>query len=186
VRPTRVDVRVIAATHQPLEQFVEDDRFRRDLFARLDGYRFKLPNLKSRREDLGVIIAEILRTSDQDTELRLATESGVAMSLHDWPFNIRELVQRLRRAQVLAQGQPVMPQHLALAPGQSDEGSFARHLGTIPPLTAEDAQLRRELLLKLETHAGNIAEVAREMGKARMQVHRWMKRFGIDAGAYRK
>jgi DNA-binding NtrC family response regulator len=183
VRPTKIDVRMIAATHQPLEQFVEEGRFRRDLFARLDGFRFKLPTLHNRREDLGVIIAEILRDSSEG-ELRLTTEAGVALAMYDWPFNIRELVQRLKRAKVLAQGAPLTPAHFALQQDVST-GSGARPPSSAP-LSQEDARLRREILLKLEEHGGNIAEVAREMGKARMQVHRWLKRFGIDPDTFRK
>lgn len=183
VRPTKVDVRVVAATHQPLERFVEEGRFRRDLFARLDGFRFRLPTLQSRREDLGVIIGDILRGSSEP-ELRLTAEAGVALATHDWPFNIRELVQRLRRAQVLAQGAPITPSHFAL---QHDaESSSSRPAASAAPLSPEDVRLRREILVKLEAHGGNIAEVAREMGKARMQVHRWLKRFAIDPGVFRK
>jgi DNA-binding NtrC family response regulator len=184
VRPTKVDVRVIAATHQPLEQFVEEGRFRRDLFARLDGFRFKLPTLYNRREDLGVIIAEILRSSSEP-ELRLTTEAGVALAMYEWPFNIRELVQRLKRARVLAQGAPVTPAHFALQQ-EPPAPSVARPSSSQQPLSPEDARLRREIMLKLEEHGGNIAEVARDMGKARMQVHRWLKRFGIDADSFRK
>jgi transcriptional regulator with AAA-type ATPase domain len=184
VRPTKVDVRILAATHQPLERFVEEGRFRRDLFARLDGFRFKLPTLQNRREDLGVIIAEILRSAP-DSQLRLTAEAGVALAMYDWPFNIRELVQRLKRAQVLAQGTPITPAHFALQQDPHDSKP-GRNPASAPPLSAEDARLRREILDKLEEHGGNIAEVAREMGKARMQVHRWLKRFGIDAGTFRK
>jgi transcriptional regulator with AAA-type ATPase domain len=184
VRPAKVDVRVIAATHQPLERFVEEGKFRRDLFARLDGFRFKLPTLQNRREDLGVIIAEILRSSSGG-ELRLTAEAGVAIAMYDWPFNIRELVQRLKRAQVLAQGMPVTPAHFALQqePSRPTPG---RSPASAPPLSQEDARLRSEIVAKLEQHGGNIAEVAREMGKARMQVHRWLKRFGIDPDTFRK
>jgi MoxR-like ATPase len=183
VRPAKVDVRIIAATHQPLERFVEEGRFRRDLFARLDGFRFKVPLLRQRREDLGVILAEILRTSPND-KLRLTSEAGVAMAMHDWPFNIRELVQRLRRAEVLAQGSPVTPTHFAL-PEEPSAASSPRAPASAS-LSAEDDRLKREILLKMEAHGGNIAEVAREMGKARMQVHRWLKRFGIDAESFRR
>jgi transcriptional regulator with GAF, ATPase, and Fis domain len=184
VRTVRVDVRVIAATHHPLERLVEEGRFRRDLFARLHGYVFQLPPLRTRREDMGVILAAVLRDST-DASTRLLSESGVAMMLHDWPYNIRELVQRLKRAQVLADGAPISPVHLALDADAPPAGS-GRPPSAPPPLSAEDARLRGLILQKLEEHGGNIAQVAREMGKARMQVHRWLQRFGIDPGAFRR
>jgi transcriptional regulator with GAF, ATPase, and Fis domain len=52
-------------------------------------------------------------------------------------------------------------------------------------LSREDAKLREELVLKLAEHDGNIADVARSMGKARMQIHRWLKRLGLDPGVFR-
>ncbi len=182
VRPTRVDVRVIAATHQPLERLMQEDRFRRDLFARLDGHRFRLPSLRDRREDLGLIVADILRSSP-DSTLRLTAQAGVAMTMYEWPFNIRELVQRMKRAQLLAQDAPVSPTHLALSLDPSDCAS--RRPPATTALSAEDA-LRREVLQRLKEHGGNISDVARAMGKARTQIHRWLKRFGIDAGAFRR
>jgi DNA-binding NtrC family response regulator len=184
VRTVPVDVRVIAATHHPLERLVEEGRFRRDLFARIHGYVFRLPRLSARREDLGVVLAEILRRLP-DPPMRFAPESGVAMLAHEWPYNIRELVQRLKRAQILAEGGPVKPVHLALEP-VGPSGSQARPSAEPPPLSAEDVLLRSTILQKLEEHGGNIAQVAREMGKARMQVHRWLQRFGIDPQAFRK
>jgi DNA-binding NtrC family response regulator len=187
VQPIGVDVRVLAATHRPLEKLADDDRFRKDLFARLDGYRCRLPNLRDRREDLGIIAAEFLRAQEPRSGLRLTPAAGLALAMHDWPFNVRELVQRLKRAQVLAQGAMITEAHLSLVESASGEGaSSSSRAGSATPLTAGDQNLKRELLVKLEEHGGNVAEVARSMGKARMQIHRWVKRFGIEIASFRR
>ncbi len=65
-------------------------------------------------------------------------------------------------------------------------GAATRPSAEPPALSADDARRRSAILRKLEEHGGNIAQVARDMGKARMQVHRWLQRFGIDPGAFRK
>ena len=186
VRPTRVDVRVLAATHKPLERLMGEDRFRRDLFARLDGYRFRLPNLIDRRADLGIMVAHILGAGGTPSTVGLTPEAGVALVLHDWPFNVRELVQRIGRALVLAEGTPITPAHLDLSAKPRISTSPASVDSPPGALSAADLVLQRELLAKLEEHGGNIAEVSRAMGKARMQIHRWMKRFGIDGASFRR
>src|SRR6185503_17862441 len=61
-RATRVDVRIIAATHRPLETLIKEERFRGDLLARLDGHRCRLPPLARRREDVGLIVSSALST----------------------------------------------------------------------------------------------------------------------------
>jgi DNA-binding NtrC family response regulator len=186
-RPVPVDARVIAATHHPLTELIESDRFRRDLFARLDGYRCNLPPLAERIEDLGVLIAELLPTLPNGAELRFTPDAGTALVHHDWPFNIRELAQHLKRAAVLSEDGLIRRQHVVAS--QAGEEPAAERESSPPAsrrsLSAEDAKLREELVLKLAEYNGNLADVARAMGKARMQIHRWLNRLGIDPGVFR-
>jgi transcriptional regulator with AAA-type ATPase domain len=185
-RPIPVDTRVISATHHHLAALVETERFRRDLFARIDGYRCNLPPLAERLEDVGVLLAEILRTVPNGDKLKLAPEAGTALLLHDWPFNIRELAQHVKRAAILSEDAVIRKNHLL--PPRADEELEAHGAdagGGPRPLSAEDAKLREELVLKLAEYHGNLADVARSMGKARMQIHRWLNRLGIDPGVFR-
>jgi DNA-binding NtrC family response regulator len=186
-RPIRIDARVIAATHRDLETLIEGDRFRGDLLSRLDGFRTLLPPLSERLEDLGLLVAEVLRGLNEGDRIRLTPAAGTALLLHTWPFNVRELVQLLKRALVLSENGVLQKEHMIAARGSRDaEAPPAPGTSTEErTLSREDAKLREELVLKLAEHDGNIADVARSMGKARMQIHRWLKRLGLDPGVFR-
>jgi transcriptional regulator with GAF, ATPase, and Fis domain len=179
-RVVPVDLRVIAATHQPLDELAAVDHFRSDLLARLTGFRAILPPLRDRREDLGLLVAEILRQrqpTDADPPV-LHIAALRALVNHPWRANIRELDQAIARALVRrAAGQPIEAQHLLLSPvSDGDQGILNDRHGV----------LRGELIALLRTHEGNVTAVARAMGKARMQIQRWLKRFDLDPGTFRR
>jgi transcriptional regulator with PAS, ATPase and Fis domain len=172
--PVAVDVRVIAASHRSLPELVERGGFRADLYARLAGAHVALCPLRQRREDIGLLIAVLLRRllGPRADAVRLEREAGRALFLHGWPRNVRELEQTLRSATALASGLRIAPADLpvevrgrAVADGDQDA--------------------RAALVRLLVEHGGNISAVAREMGKARVQIRRWCRRFGIDPDAYR-
>jgi transcriptional regulator with GAF, ATPase, and Fis domain len=182
-RPTKVDVRVVCATHQPLEDLMRRGAFRRDLYARLAGFTFELPPLRERTPDLGLLVAALLRSPKvKDGEsLRFRPEAVRALLEHRWPLNVRELLQTLSTSSVLAEERVVRVEDLPAsvteaAPSSADASSAGE----------EDNAIRRELLLRLAETNGNVSEVARAMGKARQQVQRWVRRFGIDPEAFRK
>jgi sigma-54 dependent transcriptional regulator, acetoin dehydrogenase operon transcriptional activator AcoR len=180
----KVDVRIVAATHMPIEDLIERGVFRRDLYARLAGYTFTLPPLRERRVDLGLLIAALLASGKigGPPDVRIHREAARAMIRHSWPMNIRELEQCLRAACVLADDGLVTLDDLPVA--------IAGALGAPEPLLEDatdgkDEELRRELLVRIVDAKGNVTEVARSMGKARQQIQRWLRRFAIDPEAYR-
>jgi len=190
-RVVKVDLRIVAATHQPLEALVARGDFRADLLARLDGFRYALPPLRERREDVGLLVGDLLarvapsRSREQEG-WRLAPDTGRALLRYDWPLNVRELQQCLLRSATLASDGSIEPEHLpaaiaaALGPPDAAEAP-------IEPLDPDDEpRLRAQLERLLEEHRGNVAEVARAMGKARMQIHRWMKRLAVDPDRFRR
>lgn len=186
-RAVPVRIGVVAATHQPLEAMVDEGTFRRDLYARLAGFVLDLPPLRARRIDLGILVALLLRklAPGSSDAVRITPAAAEALYRYDWPLNTRELEQCLARALVLAGDGPVDLGHLPEAIA-APRPSPAIDEGHAPAgLSQRDAKLRLELLGHLAEHRGNLADVARAMGKARMQVHRWCKRFGIDPNAYR-
>jgi DNA-binding NtrC family response regulator len=185
-RPVSVDVRVVAATHRPLPKLVATGAFRADLLARLHGHAHALPALRQRREDLGLLLSDVLRQVDPEQRLqRLSPEVARSMLGSSWPLNVRQLTQAVTRALSLSEDGVVRardwePDALTLT-SQVDEASEVA-----PKVrSAEDEALRERLLSLLSAERGNVTEVARHMGKARMQVQRWMKRFGVDPGVYR-
>jgi sigma-54 dependent transcriptional regulator, acetoin dehydrogenase operon transcriptional activator AcoR len=181
-------VRVVAATAQPLAAMVERGEFRRDLYARLAGFVVHLPPLRERRCDLGLLIAALLTNvaPTRASQLTFATDAGRALLAHTWPFNVRELEHCLTVAAALADEGSVELAHLPPTVACALDARPAAPAMLAPgPVSERDSRLRMELLAALEHHAGNLAEVAAAMGKARMQIHRWCKRFGIDPNLYR-
>jgi two-component system nitrogen regulation response regulator GlnG len=103
----RVDVRVIAATHQPLQALVEAGRFRADLLHRLDVVRLPLPPLRERREDIPQLAARFLANAARRLQLAPKKLSAAALERlrgHDWPGNVRELENLCWRLAALAPG----------------------------------------------------------------------------------
>jgi transcriptional regulator with PAS, ATPase and Fis domain len=172
--PVEVDVRLVAATNQPLEQWLSAGRFRRDLYARLRGYEVRLPTLRARIEDLGLLTGAILAKLGA-ADRRLTRGAARALFRHRWPLNVRELEQVLHAAVGAAAGDLIAEGNLAFAPAPA------------PPDASGEHPDRRELVVSLlERRRGNLAAVARDLGTSRAQVTRLLGRYGIDAESYRR
>jgi DNA-binding NtrC family response regulator len=183
-RPVKVDVRVVAATHRPLEVLSGSGGFRSDLLARLKGYSHRLPALGDRMADFGVVLADVLAdvAGERAQRLTFAPEAARAMLAYRWPLNVRELHQAMASAVALATGDVIEVTHLPVeivspAPPAEPEAAAG-------PAGADDA-LRDRIVALLHQHRGNVTAVARELGKAPAQIHRWMHRFQIDPDTYR-
>lgn len=181
-RAVHVDVRILAATHRPLEALTSTGGFRSDLLARLKGYVHRLPALRERMADFGVLLADVLTDVAGERAPRLTVEPRAARALlsYGWPHNIRELHLAMASAVALATGDEIEAQHLPaelLAPASSAAPAED------PP--GADDELRAQIVALLHQHHGNVTAVGRVMGKAPAQIHRWMRRLGIDPDAYR-
>jgi two-component system nitrogen regulation response regulator GlnG len=108
--PVKVDVRIIAATHQHLEGLVKEGAFREDLFHRLNVIRIHLPSLRQRREDIPLLLRHFLKLAAEElaveTKLLLA-ETEQYLSQLDWPGNVRQLENTARWLTVMASGQEI-------------------------------------------------------------------------------
>jgi transcriptional regulator with AAA-type ATPase domain len=176
----RVDVRVIAATHQDLATRMDDGRFRRDLHGRLAGYQMVVPPLRDRIEDIGPLVALLLgRLGARDGQVTFQQRAAAALFSHAYPANVRELEQALGAAVALASNGPIGLEHLpqpirsAAAPGPT-------------ALAPEDAALRTELIELFRQNGGNIRATARLLDKAPVQIRRWCQRLRIDPGEFRR
>ena len=205
--PEHVDVRVVCATHRDLEQFVKEGRFRGDLFARIGEHVVKLPPLRERKEDV-YRLARLFVARHGHADLTFSFSFVVALLHHDWPFNVRELESCIKRAAALAEGDVIdvgqLPDAIAALmrdygvrsvahPSVSERDSRMPPSGSMPPAASVPVPSPRrpppteaELRDLLSRHHGNIAAVGRDLGKERMQVHRWMKRYGISLEEYRE
>jgi DNA-binding NtrC family response regulator len=174
----QVNVRVIAATHQDLSARVNDGRFRRDLYGRLAGYEMVMPPLRDRFEDIGSLVAVLLRRFGVEEGCTVNPRAALALFNYSYPMNIRELEQALRAAVALASGRDIDLRHLPAAI-RDHRQVRGRHLGP------EDASLRAKLIELLRESEGNIAATARALDKAPVQIRRWCRRLGIDLSDYR-
>ena len=186
VAPVKVDLRVVAATHRDIDDLVACEVFRRDLFARLAGFRLIAPTLCERRVDLGLLLGTLLArvTADPAAHPGFDVDTVRLMYRHAWPLNIRELEQCVQTASVLAGNEAIAPDHLPESV-RSPQPKPAPAPAASPALNPEDTQLRAELVAQLGEHRGNISAISRAMGKDRKQIQRWMKRFQLDAARFR-
>ena len=178
-KPTPVDLRVIAATHHDLEELVRQGKFRHDLLARLEGVALSVPPLRERPEDIPILVAALLeRLAPEHPDVRLRPEAAVMLLEYSWPLNVRELQQALSGAVALSGPRPIEVAHLPPRVREKPPPeSPAREL------TAEEKAHREELLKLVREHRGNLAAVARTLGKGRTQVVRWVERYDIDVRA---
>jgi DNA-binding NtrC family response regulator len=110
-----VDVRVIAATNQPLRQLVEVGRFRRDLYFRLNVLHIDLPPLRERRADIALLVEAFSREASREHDRPRISVSPDAMTIltgYDWPGNVRELRNLVESMVVLAPGQVIRPEDI--------------------------------------------------------------------------
>jgi DNA-binding NtrC family response regulator len=177
-----IDLRTITATHRPLGVLVQEGRFREDLLARLAGYAVELPRLDARRLDLGNICAALLSRLQPAGRPppRLTRLAVRALIAHDWPHNIRGLAKALETALVLGGGEIDL---VHLPP--EVRASVTCELAPATSLSANETKHRDQLVALFRLHKGNVAAVARKLGKAAMQVRRWARRYGIDLDDFR-
>jgi transcriptional regulator with PAS, ATPase and Fis domain len=180
-REQPVDILVIAATHRDLRSMVDDGEFRQDLHARLGLLTVRIPPVRERREDLGLLIQSVLTPLPAGVKsLRFELQTLRSLLLHDWPMNVREMRKLLVAAVDLAMAEGegavvIGPRHVPDAMLSPIE----RRPAEPAELSAEDQEMRSRLSGLLTEHRGNLAAVAREMEKPRIFVQRLMARLGL-------
>jgi two-component system, NtrC family, nitrogen regulation response regulator GlnG len=197
--PIRVDVRVIAATHQNLEERVRSGQFREDLFHRLNVIRIELPPLRARPEDVADLLEHYMRIAAQELGVEpktLTADARERLSAYPWPGNVRELVNLCRRLTVLAPGNDIRVEDLppevtgaaANAPADQDWTSalaqWADRQSLSPPRPLLDDALpafeRTLIRVALRHTQGHRQEAARLLGWGRNTLTRKLKELGMD------
>ncbi len=193
--PIRVDVRIIAATHQNLEDLVTAGRFREDLFHRLNVIRIHIPSLRERREDIGLLAGHFLKLAAQELNVEpkhLDKASEKFLSQMDWPGNVRQLENTCRWLTVMSPGQTIrledMPQELknestVIGPGDEDWESSLRRwvdhklaggdVGILEEATPRFEQVMIEIALKHT--GGRRQDAAKLLGWGRNTLTRKIK-----------
>jgi formate hydrogenlyase transcriptional activator len=179
-RTLRTDARLIAATNRDLVTLVDEHQFRQDLFYRLNVFPIHVPALRERREDIPLLVRHFTQQFARRMKKTIETipaETMQALTMYDWPGNIRELQNLVERAVILSQG-PVLdvPAVAARAHTQSDEAA---------PETLEQAERRHILSALTDSHwvlAGPNGAAAR-LGMKRSTLQFRMRKLGITRPA---
>jgi DNA-binding NtrC family response regulator len=181
-REIRVDVRVIAATNRDLELAVAENKFRQDLFYRLQVVTLKAPPLRERKEDIPTLALRFLTVACEENNLPMGELTNAALrrlAHHDYPGNVRELRNLVERLVILTPEKTVDVDDVEQCMPQSrpaKTGEVALH-GTLRE-TLED--LERRLVRKtLESHHWRMTEVANHLGLERSHLYKKMKALGI-------
>jgi two-component system response regulator AtoC len=187
-RTQPVDVRVIAATNKDLTREVREERFREDLFWRLNVVPVKLPPLRERREDLPLLCDHFLNHFNRDLGLAVESIDPAARQLlldYDWPGNIRELENTICRSMILCEGRRLTAADLPpRIRGESPPGEAAAPDLDRLPLAAAVRQAterleKRILVARLAEHRGNRTATAESLGISRKTFFNKMRKYYI-------
>ena len=187
-----VDVRIVSATHRPLEQEIAAGNFRADLFYRLRVVTIDIPPLRDRREDIPQLAETFTRIAAEryNLPLRQVGQSALRRLVdYDWPGNVRELKNTIERAAIMAEGEELRSQDLpdeitpglqrrAPAPDNNSEG------GLNVPFTADFREDRREFERRyisrcLEHTQGNVTKAAEILGMHRQSLQHKLRQLGL-------
>jgi DNA-binding NtrC family response regulator len=193
-RPVPVDVRIVVASQQPLMDAVKQGRFRPDLLARLDGITVRLPPLRQRKEDVPHLFSHMLRELTAGRAPAVEGDVVERLCIHDWPFNVRELVQLVRQLLVLHPGESLLrashlPGRIGSRAGDSAHGKAANktaaRVESGAVATGEAVELPA-LLVALRASGGNVARASAMLGITRQRAYRLMEGHAVDLGAIRE
>lgn len=193
-RSLSVDVRVVSATNQSLEQAVEEGRFRKDLYYRLAVVTLRLPPLRERREDIVPLAVHYAHRFARELgypQPSLDESARRVLESHDWPGNIRELINVVERTVLLSAPREVLrgsdfPERMPVRKVSGREGSAWRYsqeevdaIAKGPYDTAFEAFERWYLEHLLEATGGHMTEAARRAGMSRRNLYNKVQRYGL-------
>jgi DNA-binding NtrC family response regulator len=184
-RPRHLDVRIVAATRSAVAVACNGLGLRLDLAARLGPKPILIPPLRERPEDIGLLLCHFLR--DQPCPFDLPTYR--ALFLNPWPGNVRELEKTVRTAKVLSTGAgSVGLDALPTAPAAREQPSEPSETDDCCKRSSAHAARPTEADLEelLRRHRGNVGQIAREIGRQRTLVWRWLRSAGLEPAQHRE
>jgi PAS domain S-box-containing protein len=176
--PMKADVRFITATHRNLAQMVEEGTFRRDLYFRINIVELNIPPLRERKEDIPLLLEIALKKFNLSYGKKVHRVSPEVLKLlltHDFPGNVRELLNLIEQAVILCKGSEIgldlMPNGFAKENDTSEKATRRRSS------KAPDVDVLCEVIAR---HKGNRTDAAQELGVDRSTLWRWVKSAGLD------
>ena len=185
VRGTRVDIRVIAATNQELPELIKKERFRLDLYYRINVYQLRIPPLRERPEDIEPILNLFLETARRERGSRIQGMAPEALSLlqrYPWPGNVRELHNVVEWITISCKTGEIRPEHLPATvkggePGATEEPSGQRSLLSFG-LSVEEVE-KAMLQEALQKTGGNVSEASRLLKVTRNTLRYRMAKYNL-------
>jgi len=182
----RVDLRVISSTNRDLEAEIAADRFREELYHRLNVVPIAVPSLEDRREDIPVLARHFIKMCNetQGLPIRELSEEAVALlQTMSWPGNVRQLKNLVERVLILGDGSgPIEARELPNDEDKAEETGrvvLSGALATLPLREAREAFEREYLLTQINRFGGNISRTASFVGMERSALHRKLKSLGV-------
>lgn len=177
VRDRQVDVRLIAATHQDLNQLVRERKFRSDLYFRISTIPLTIPSLRHRAEDIPLLANYLLERIAADMgrgQMQLTPDAERALQSYSWPGNIRELRNALERAVLLSEGNKITRQDLYFD-AQPTANEFWPQANTLTLLELEQHYIAKIL----QEEQGNVDRAARRLDVPRSSLYQKIKRYNL-------
>jgi len=184
-RPTRVDVRVVAATHRDLTAAVNNGTFRQDLYYRLNILVITVPPLRRRQEDIAALARFFLQKTAKSLHRQVTDFAPEAMEWllsYSWPGNVRELENLVERMTVVAEGARI---ELADLPPECLRGASCPPAGKAPESGLRGDTGTQGLADALRAAKGNVRAAAKALGVSRVTLYARIKRCGLDLEAIR-
>lgn len=174
--PQKVDVRVIASTNVPLEKEVEEGRFRRDLYYRLNVMPVDIPPLRERKEDIGILAHHFLAKYGSKygkNVHRIGAEALERLHAYPWPGNVRELENIMERATIIAEADELKPEHLPRLSHSHQNSSSDESLMSLEQM---EIRLIRKTLKFTDGNRGRTAEI---LGISPVSLWRKIKKYHL-------
>ncbi len=181
------DVRIIGSTSENIENAIKENKFREDLYHRMNVSPFHVPSLRERSDDIPTLISYFgdMFSRESGELKKIFSEKAVRdMKQYTWPGNIRELKNFIERVYILTPGEFVDIHDLrfaGLGDGFSEESLSQQHGEEIANFRDARAKFEKEYLIKkIQENSGNISRTAEMIGLERSYLHRKIKAYGID------
>ena len=172
-----VDVRVVSATHQDLEELIRQGRFREDLYYRISEIAVRIPALRERDAEAAVLASHFLHKEakkQNKSNLTLSEDAITAIDAYDWPGNVRELANRIKRAVIMSEGRQITAREMELESSRQQE---------LLPFNLREVREHAEsqALLRTLNHVnGNVSKAANLLGITRPTFYALAKKYKLD------
>lgn len=174
-REMKVDIRLVCATNENLEQAVAEGRFREDLYHRINEFTIYMPQLRERGNDIFLFADLFIRQANAELQRQVDGLDAAAAELlvqHSWPGNLRELNNVMKRAVLLARGRQITAAELQQAMGPVRQNAV--------PTLHDEADERQRIEEALRQTGGNKAKAARLLGIDRKTIYNKMEKWGMS------